>query len=117
MSDILDQLARIRVLLREQAEDCAQHVKYEQERLEVADKQRAETDTKKAELREKLEKIIKGREEIQTRDRTVECEFDFNCTNILFDSPVAENLDAIIRLLRENHDGRMEAIQKFIKGQ
>ncbi|KAF8172047.1 hypothetical protein K438DRAFT_1852166 [Mycena galopus ATCC 62051] len=99
MSDILDQLALIKNLLQEQAEDCALQAKYEQERREAVDKQRAETDVLEAEVREKLQKIVdRGKDSnIHVRGRTGE----------------SEDLDVILQLVRENHDSSMEMIQRF----
>ncbi|KAJ7784439.1 hypothetical protein B0H16DRAFT_1446656 [Mycena metata] len=51
---ILDQLAGIKILLREQAEERVQHAKYKEERRETADKQRAESAAVGEQVREKL---------------------------------------------------------------
>ncbi|KAJ7695684.1 hypothetical protein B0H17DRAFT_424151 [Mycena rosella] len=90
MSDILDQIAGIKVLLQEQAEDCAQQMKYEQERREIADKRRAETDAIEAAVRENLERIARTREEILSADaghggQPAERELNFGRTKPCFD--------------------------------
>jgi hypothetical protein len=74
MSDILDQLAGIKILLQEQAEDCRQRARYEQERRETADKQRAKTDVLEASVWENLKKIMDRREDILSQEKPVECE-------------------------------------------
>ncbi|KAF7346497.1 hypothetical protein MSAN_01877800 [Mycena sanguinolenta] len=97
MSDILDQLAGIKILLQEQAEECALRAKYDEERRAAEDKYRTETDAMEAQVRESLQKIVDEREKTQTQEKID-----------------GEDIDLTIQLIRENHGGQMEMIQKFI---
>ncbi|KAJ7259584.1 hypothetical protein B0H12DRAFT_1070001 [Mycena haematopus] len=99
MSEILEQLAGIKILLQEQAEECALRAKYEQERREAVDKQRVETDVMEAQTREKLREIIDKRENARAHGKVVESSAD---------------IDVIMELIRENHGNQMEMIQTFI---
>ncbi|KAF7365070.1 hypothetical protein MVEN_00378200 [Mycena venus] len=102
MSDILDQLAGIKILLQEQAEDCAQRAKYEQERREASDKRRAETEAIEAQVRAKLQKIVERREEKEIQAERI---------------PRVESaeIDLLLELIKDNHNSRMEMIQTFIE--
>ncbi|KAJ6585118.1 hypothetical protein B0H19DRAFT_412194 [Mycena capillaripes] len=103
MSDINDQLAAIKILLQEQAEDCAQQAKYEQERREIADKQRAETDAIEAEVRENLKKILDKREEVLSQEKPIE--------SALKDG----SFDVLLQLIKENYESQMSMIEAFIR--
>jgi hypothetical protein len=85
MSDIVDLLAGIKQLLLEQAQECAQHAKYEEEQQETLRNQREESDAITALAKENLEKIIRKREEgvLENRRGEHECEFELNWTTTL----------------------------------
>lgn len=99
MSDILDQIAGIKQLLQEQAEDCAQQCKYEQERREIDDKAKNETEMLEASAREELEKVRRAWEASHQ-------------DGMAASSP---DVDALMRLIQENHKIRMRGIHRFFQ--
>ncbi|KAJ7505190.1 hypothetical protein B0H11DRAFT_2220660 [Mycena galericulata] len=100
---ILDQLAGIKQLLQERSEDCAQQLTYEQERRDIADKQRAEIDAIGSLVRENLNKILNTQVESISQEKAAE-------------SPDDGSIATLLELIRENHNNRMSAIQEFIQG-
>ncbi|KAJ6621892.1 hypothetical protein B0H10DRAFT_2016307 [Mycena sp. CBHHK59/15] len=99
---VADQLAGVKQLLVEQAEDCAQHRIYMDERRAITEQQRAESDAIEARVRADLARVM----DMQKERLNIPAKPESDDNDVF---------DALVELVKQNRDSRMTDLKDFIQ--